>query len=78
MNVAFYDDSLQYDPFDAVFSQPTLIYQGTDDAAVDPRAVESFAATRPNVTLRLVEDDHQLMASLPHIWAGISRFLELA
>lgn len=77
LNFTFYEDSLRYNPFDAVFSQPTLIVQGVHDTSVDPRTVEAFAATRPNVTLSLLEDSHQLIASLPLIWEGISSFLEL-
>ena len=52
-------------PFDALIPQPTLIFQGLRDASVDYRTVEEFARTRPNVTLSLLDDDHQLMASLP-------------
>lgn len=77
LNVSFYDDSLQYDAFGAVFSQPTLVFQGLRDAFVDHRTVEAFARTRPNVTLSLPDDDHQLMASLPRIWNDVQRFLGL-
>ena len=72
---AFYEDSLRYDAFDASFTQPTLIFQGTRDASVDSRTVEAFAAARPNVTLSLLDDDHQLVASLPRIWDGVAPFL---
>jgi pimeloyl-ACP methyl ester carboxylesterase len=78
LNVSFYDDSLQYDACGAVFSQPTLIFQGLRDASVDPRTVEAFARTRPNVTLSLLDDDHQLIASLPRIWHDVEPFLGLA
>jgi hypothetical protein len=40
--------------------------------------VERFAAARPNVTLHMVEDDHQLLGSLDLIWDETVRFLELA
>lgn len=75
LNFSFYEDSLQYNPFDAVFEQPVLVFQGRRDASVDPRTVEAFAARRPNVTLELVDDDHQLTGSLPRIWEGMARFL---
>ena len=42
------------------------------DASVDYRTVEAFAKTRPNVTLSLLEDDHQLIASLPRIWNDVA------
>jgi hypothetical protein len=29
------------------------------------------------VTLTLLDDDHQLISSLPRIWEGISAFLDL-
>ena len=52
----------------SLFIQPTLIFQGLHDTSVDHRTVERSRATRPNVTLSLLDDDHQLMASLPRIW----------
>ena len=60
-----------------MFSQPALVFQGLHDTSVDPRTVEAFARTRPNVTLSLLDDDHQLTKSLPRIWEGVSAFLEL-
>jgi pimeloyl-ACP methyl ester carboxylesterase len=68
LNVSFYEDSLQYDAFGARIDQPTLVFQGLRDASVDYRTVEAFARTRPNVTLSLLDDDHQLIASLPRMW----------
>jgi pimeloyl-ACP methyl ester carboxylesterase len=77
LNFAFYEDSIRYNPFDASFSQPTLIFQGVRDASVDPSTVEAFATARSNVELSMLDDDHQLTASLPRIWDGISSFLEV-
>jgi pimeloyl-ACP methyl ester carboxylesterase len=77
LKYAFYEDSLQYDPFHARLKQPTLIFQGLRDASVDYRTVEQFARSRPNVTLSLLDDDHQLAASLPRIWDGVEEFLGL-
>jgi pimeloyl-ACP methyl ester carboxylesterase len=77
LNYEFYADSLQHDPFEVTFGQPTLIFQGLRDAVVDARTVEQFAATRSNVTLSLLDDDHQLLASLPRMWSGVEHFLEL-
>jgi pimeloyl-ACP methyl ester carboxylesterase len=75
LNFAFYEDSLRYTPFETTFSQPTLIYQGRRDQSVDPVTVEQFARTRPNVQLTLLDDDHQLTASLPVMWRGMEPFL---
>jgi hypothetical protein len=78
LDFAFYEDSLRYDAFGARFSQPALVFQGLQDRSVDPRTVEEFARDRPNVTLSLLQDDHQLIASLPRMWESIAPFLEPA
>ena len=77
LGYAFYEDSLRYDAFHAAMRQPALIFQGLHDASVDHRTVETFAKTRPNVTLSLLEDDHQLTASLPRVWPDVEAFLGL-
>jgi hypothetical protein len=77
LNFAFYEDSLRHDAFDAAFDQPTLIFQGLRDASVDARSVEAFANRRPNVTLSLLDDDHQLIDSLPRMWSDIRAFAGL-
>lgn len=77
LDFAFYEDTMQYDAFDVVFAQPTLAFQGLRDESVPYRTVEAFARTRPNVTLSLLDDDHQLIASLPRIWNDVAPFLGL-
>jgi uncharacterized protein len=77
LNYPFFEDSLQYDAFGANVRQPTMIFQGLHDASVDSRTVEAFARARSSVTLSLLEDDHQLIASLPRIWSDIATFLGL-
>jgi uncharacterized protein len=77
LNVEFYEDSLDYHPFETRFHQPALIFQGALDQAVDPRSVELFARNRPNVTLRMLDDDHQLVKSLPQMWNEMEPFLAL-
>ena len=77
LQYAFYEDSLRYDAFAACVRQPALIFQGLRDASVDYRTVETFARSRPNVTLALLDDDHQLIASLPRMWNDIQGFLGL-
>ncbi|OFV93081.1 MAG: hypothetical protein A3G76_15765 [Acidobacteria bacterium RIFCSPLOWO2_12_FULL_65_11] len=77
LNFTFYQDSLRYNAFEATFSAPALIVQGMRDQAVDHRTVEAFARVRPNVTLSLVDDDHQLTVSLPRIWSDVEAFLGL-
>jgi pimeloyl-ACP methyl ester carboxylesterase len=77
LNYTFYEDSLHYDAIAAEVTQPTLILQGLRDDSVDYRVVEQYAATRSRVTLRLLDDDHQLIASLQKMWDEIAAFLEL-
>jgi pimeloyl-ACP methyl ester carboxylesterase len=73
----FYEDSLRYDPMNAAFAQPALVFQGRRDTSVDPRMVEEFASARRNVTLSMLDDDHQLIDSLPKIWKDVEAFLGL-
>jgi hypothetical protein len=77
LHYAFYEDSLRHDAFSARIGQPTLVFQGLGDASVDYRTVEAFCGTRPNVTLSLLDDDHQLTASLARIWDSAAPFLGL-
>jgi len=77
LDFGFYEDSLGHDAFETMFHQPALVFQGLRDASVDARTVELFARTRPNVTLSLLDDDHQLLASLPRIWHDVAPFLGL-
>jgi uncharacterized protein len=77
LDYAFYEDSLQHDAFEVTFRQPTLIFQGLRDSVVDPRTVEQFASARTNVTLSLLDDDHQLGGSLPRMWSAVEDFLGL-
>jgi pimeloyl-ACP methyl ester carboxylesterase len=77
LDFAFYEDSLRHDAFNTAFDQPAMIFQGLHDASVDYRTVEAFARTRPNVTLSLLEDDHQLIATLPRNWSDLLPVLGL-
>jgi uncharacterized protein len=72
---ALYEDAALYDSFTAPVTLPTLIFQGRRDQTVDPVSVERYAAGRPNVTLYLLDDDHQLLGSLETIWSETERFL---
>lgn len=74
---ALYDDAAQYDAFGLDLPLPVLIFQGTRDVVVDPRVATRFAAGRPSVSVRLLDDDHQLLRSLPAIWEESRDFLGL-
>jgi pimeloyl-ACP methyl ester carboxylesterase len=74
----FFEDARRYDAFAVDPGVPTLVYQGRRDQAVDARMVERWADTRPSVTLRVLDDDHQMLASLEPMWDGIREFLGAA
>ena len=44
---------------------------------VDPDVVERWSKARPNVELHMLDDDHQLTASVGLIWEEMKRFLRL-
>jgi hypothetical protein len=73
-----YEDAGRFDSDEVEVSQPTLIFQGRHDTVVDPAMVRRFAGGRPNVTLRMLDDDHQLHASLDTIWRETAAFIGLA
>ena len=72
-----YRDACQYDSLATINTVPTLILQGRRDAVVDPATVERFARQRPHVKMVLLNDDHQLKASLDTVWSETRAFLEL-
>lgn len=74
---ALYEDALQYASGDLDVRSPTLVFQGRRDEAVDPASVVEWASRRANVTLHLLDDDHQLMSSLEFIWRETAAFLGL-
>jgi predicted esterase YcpF (UPF0227 family) len=74
---ALFEDALRYDPFAAFLDFPILIFQGRRDESVDPASVEAFARSRPNVSLRMLDDDHQMLSSLDTIWREMALFLGL-
>ena len=54
-----------------------LVFQGTRDTVVRPASVQAWAASRHNVTLRMLDDDHQLQGHLDEIWRESAEFLDL-
>jgi len=72
-----YEDAARYDALQARLDIPIQIFQGSRDVAVSPETVERWAAVRPNVELHLLDDDHQLIASLDTVWEGMAGFLRL-
>ncbi len=78
LGFALYEDAHAYDAFAARFDIPALVFQGSGDTVVNPDRVKAWAAPRANVTLRMVEDTHQLQESLPAIWQESAPLLGLA
>jgi pimeloyl-ACP methyl ester carboxylesterase len=75
IDYALYEDALRYDGMTVDVRMPILVFQGRRDTVVSPQIVERWAASRRNVELHMLDDDHQLATSLPDIWNATSRFL---
>ena len=72
-----YEDARRYDCVNAALSMPIQVFQGRRDDAVDPDSVERWSRARPNVELHMLDDDHQLTASVGFVWEEMKRFLGL-
>jgi hypothetical protein len=72
-----YEDASHYSAWDVDLLQPVTVFQGRRDESVDPAIVEAWAQERRNVELHMLDDDHQLAASLPFIWSTLRTTLEL-
>ena len=72
-----YADARRYDCIHAALNMPIQVFQGRRDDAVDPVTVEEWSRARPNVELHMLDDDHQLTASVEYIWRELGRFLGL-
>ena len=77
VHYALYSDACGYDCVDAQLSMPIQVFQGRHDTIVDPATVEQWARSRPNVELHMLDDDHQLGASLDYMGREVERFLKL-
>lgn len=78
LNWAFCEDAPRHHIWDLPCTHPALVFQGRQDTVVLPEDVTAFAAARPAITLRLLDDGHQLTAHLPQIWEEMSHFLGCA
>jgi pimeloyl-ACP methyl ester carboxylesterase len=75
IHYGLYEDARRYNAMQARIDAPALVFQGRRDTAVDPVTVEQWSRARPNVELHMLDDDHQLAASVDYIWREIKRFL---
>jgi hypothetical protein len=75
---ALYGDAQSYDSAACALPTPALVFQGRRDPVVDPAMVQRFAAARPAMSLRMLDDDHLLMSSLGVIGSESATFLGLS
>lgn len=68
------EDGARYEDYPEV-TQPTLILHGSRDLTVPVSYSQEFAAHRPNVTLEILDSDHELLNVLQHIWETTHSFL---
>jgi alpha-beta hydrolase superfamily lysophospholipase len=68
------EDGQLYEDYPAV-TEPTLVLHGRRDDVVPPEWSEEFARNRPNVTLRLLDTDHQMLDALDSIWEEVWSFV---
>ena len=66
-----YEDAAEYEDFPEI-THLTLVFHGRLDEVVDPQIVLEFSWGKPNVTLELVDSDHQLLDVLDMIWERVA------
>lgn len=76
LHFEFYRDAMSYAVLQAPLHVPALIFQGMQDEVVKPQGVIEFCQGRPNVSLRLLQDGHQLQAHLDLMWQETRSFLD--
>ena len=68
------EDALGYEELPD-FQQPALIFHGIHDTVVPAQFSSGFARSHPNVGLRLLDSDHELLDVLENIWQEAGPFL---
>lgn len=71
------EDIATYDSFSVPLDIPVLIYHGRQDESVAYDQSVRFAEGRTNVTLRLVDSDHQLTDQVDAIWLDTLTFFSI-
>jgi len=72
----FVEDSQQYED-EPEFTQPAIIFHGSQDPVVPVETSKEFVTRRPNVTLRVFGSGHELTDVVNEMWSGICGFLGL-
>jgi len=68
------EDGARYEDYPKV-TDPTLVIHGARDEVVPPRLSQEFAAGRANVTLHLLDSDHELLDALDAVWDLVRAFV---
>lgn len=74
VHYGLFEDLQGYDSYALSLMQPILIFHGRYDESVNVEQSIRFADTRPNVDLRVVESDHQLLDQTDVMWAAARTF----
>jgi len=74
LGYSFVEDAASYKD-EPDFAQPALIFHGTEDSVVPADVSCQFAASHPNVTLRLLKSGHELTDVVDEVWAKTWMFL---
>ena len=67
-------DAERYEDYPDI-CQPALVFHGSRDDVVPARYSVEFAATRPHVTLEILDSGHELLDVLPYMASEAARFL---
>lgn len=77
VHYGLYDDLQRYNIYASQLDLPILIFHGQRDESVEVEQSQRFAASRPNVDLRVVDSDHQLLDQTDVMWSALQTFFEL-
>jgi pimeloyl-ACP methyl ester carboxylesterase len=72
---AFIADLANHKTEDLKIEIPAMVFHGRADDIVPVDLSIGFAANNPSVTLHVLDDDHQLLSSVPLIWNMSREFL---
>lgn len=75
VDFGFVEDAMAIDIGYPDVRVPTLILHGTHDEVVSIEHARTFAIGKPHVRLIELDDGHELLASLPRLFAEADRFL---
>ncbi len=75
VDFGFIEDCAAVDTDFPAIAQPVTVIHGQRDATVEPELSRTFAARTPHARLVEVDDDHQLLASVPRILAELDALL---